>query len=149
MEVLEGALAYFNLFDVFLGLYLILSFDNCTTTLFYHPSPSHRCSDTPESSVFCSGCSHAWEQQIDAAWFGNLGLLFRNHTGRPQPFLKQRQHISKASSLIHRLHPERDGFCVCVCVFVCTHTDQARGDGTITVKKQSNGHSVWLWVVTV
>lgn len=66
--------------------------------------------------------------------FRSLGLLFRNHTGPPQPFLKSCQHIAKASSLIHRLHPERDGFCASV------HKDQARGDstGTIYVKKQSN-----------
>lgn len=86
------------------------------------------------------------KRQIDAVWFGSLGLLFRNHTGPPQPFLKQHQHISKASSLIHRLHPERDGFCACVCMCVCAcvHTYQARGDGTVTinVKKQSNGRSL-------
>ena len=90
------------------------------------------------SSVFWCGCGPAWEQQRDGP-----GPLFGNHTGPPQPFLKQRQHISKASSLIHRLHPDRVGFCacvftcVCVCVCVRANTNWARGGGMVTtaVKK--------------
>lgn len=87
---------------------------------------------------------------------GVWALLFRTRPGPPQPFLKQRQHISKAGSLIHRLHPERvgSGGCVCayvyVCVRVCGYTltpMQTRGDDTARsggVQKQLNGHSLWL-----
>lgn len=62
--------------------------------------------DCSQLTCHCSktcGSSVAVTMHIDAVWFGSLGLIFRNHTGPPQPSLKLCQHITKANNLINTL----------------------------------------------